>query len=141
MAHIDWDQSLSVNVDKLDRQHQDLFSLFNKLHDLIATDARRLEINRHLTGLIRHTREHFAEEEQLMKKLAYPGYAEHQQEHEELLQSLIDYRRCLDSGEQLAPFELLTFLRDWILDHLLGPDQEMGLYCQHLYLKAQDITP
>ena len=141
MAHIDWDQSLSVSVDKLDRQHQDLFSLFNRLHDLIAANARRLEVNRHLTGLIRHAREHFAEEEQLMKKLAYPAYTEHQQEHEELLQSLIDYRRRLDSGEQLAPFELLTFLRDWILDHLLGLDQEMGLYCQHLYRKAQDITP
>jgi hemerythrin-like metal-binding protein len=48
--------------------------------------------------------------------------AKHRKEHVLLVEEVLSYQRRFHSGESMAP-ELLHFLRDWLVNHILGIDQ------------------
>ena len=71
-----------------------------------------------------YTRDHFAHEEELMKKYEFPGYEAHKRQHEEMAaraKAMVDRYEQDSLG---AMDEISTFLRDWLINHINGTDQE-----------------
>lgn len=72
--------------------------------------------------------EHFSSEEEYMLRIGYPGFAQHQQEHQNFLKKLDRHKAGLCSCDGLRPTEVMKILVNWLHDHLLGKDQKYSQF-------------
>ena len=84
---------------------------------------------KHLESLLAYTQQHFAEEEAMMARAAFPDLASHKELHTRLLASASklaqDYlkEQSTERGERLA-----NFLKGWLSGHILGVDKSYSPY-------------
>lgn len=85
----EWDdETMSVLVDDIDHQHQELLEIVNRLHQSIMKRTSREEGPEILQHLEMYTVAHFATEESLMRIFEYPDYPAHKAQHERLVNEL-----------------------------------------------------
>ena len=129
MQLIEWDERLSVGISALDDQHRKLIGMINTLHQAQRLGHGKDVVDGMLDGMVDYTRRHFAFEEELIASAGYPHLAEHRVLHGDFLASLARYQ---DSGGQASrvglPLDVMTFLREWFLDHIEGVDQRYAPY-------------
>jgi hemerythrin-like metal-binding protein len=126
MALMSWNSSYSVGVKSIDGQHTVLFDILNDLHGAMMTGQAASLTGPILKKLVTYTREHFAAEEAMLAKTKYPGLAEHQVKHRDLIKQVEDYSARFDRGEITLNLHLLNFLRDWLTNHIQKVDHEYG---------------
>jgi hemerythrin len=140
MPYIEWtDERFGVGVSQIDNQHKYLVRLLNEMHDAIQSDDPRVTTRTILPRLASYTQFHFRTEELLMKQHAYPGAAAHMVEHERLIarvDELIDRRR---RGDTDVPARTMQLLIDWLQQHILHMDRELGRYLQDQGLSEEQI--
>ena len=124
MPLITWDNSYSVKIKVIDGQHQKLVHLVNELYEGLNQGKGREASGKTLDELINYTRTHFAYEEQLFKIHGYPGYADHKAEHDALASKVIDFQKQFKEGKANLALPLMTFLKDWLINHIRGTDQK-----------------
>jgi hemerythrin len=86
-----------------------------------SRDSARTLIDR----LMELARLHFASEEQLLSRFAYPGLAAHHAEHQNILSRLAEYSGWLSHRPSAAP-EVAESLQGWFVTHFEGCDQLYG---------------
>ena len=126
MPFIQWTAKNKVNVKAVDEQHQKLFDILNRLHAAVVQGQEQGALFAILDELIDYTVYHFQTEEKLFLDHGFPGYEEHKAEHDKLTGTAVDLQAKLREGSATLSFELLGFLHDWLMNHTLGLDQEMG---------------
>lgn len=126
MSFIEWTDKNKVNIREVDKQHQRLFEILNRLHDAVAQGKEQGELFAILDELIEYTVYHFQTEEKLFIEHDYPGYEEHKAVHDQLTGTAVELQAKLRGGSATLSFELLDFLHGWLMEHTLGLDQEMG---------------
>lgn len=126
----------SVLVDDMDKDHQRIFALINTVHELIKSRSPRAEQIVVLKELLTFTREHFAREESLMEKHAYPGLDEQVAVHTTLLGKVEDIIASLEAGRSVNLISTLSFLNTWLKDHILVMDRQYGDF-----FRARGIQP
>ena len=126
MALITWNDSLSVGVRSIDKQHGVLVELLNELYDAMTKGQAMCVTGRLLERLLRYARIHFSHEESLMQAAQYPGLALHQLQHHILARQVEDYYERLERGEIAVSVHLLHFLRDWLTQHIQKDDHAFG---------------
>jgi hemerythrin len=119
---IDWSDELSVGIEEIDEQHKVLIGLVNKMHEAIHQRHGSAVVGEILDELAGYTKIHFAVEESLMRILHYPGYEEHHEQHQDLLQQVVELQEKVASGKSSVSFELLHFLKTWLTKHILKED-------------------
>jgi len=129
MALVTWDQSYSVKVKRCDADHQKLFSLINALHDAMRTCQGSKVIADTVHELETYTKTHFSAEEALLQRAGYPKLAEHHAEHQVFIAKVKEFKDCVARAGAEAPISVLTFLKDWLSNHILQTDK---LYSEHL---------
>ena len=128
---VEWDDSLSVGIEEIDEQHKVLVDLVNKMHEAIHQRHGSDVVIGILKDLAEYTRIHFAVEESLMRILNYPDYDDHKQIHEELLHTVQDLQEKVASGKKSIGFELMHFLKTWLVKHIMEEDmQYSGFFLQ-----------
>ena len=125
---IRWKPEYSVGIESIDAQHKGLIELINKLQNAVDF-ATGSEFERAaLAELARYTREHFKYEEGLMEEHGYPSFEAHRAEHEKMVarvnKLLDEYREDEDQAMQKA----LSFLKDWLINHINGTDQQYSKF-------------
>jgi hemerythrin len=128
MALITWSASLSVGIGQLDKQHQKLIEMINGLHDAMMQGKGRDVLSTTLDGLVAYTASHFANEERLMADHGFPGQSSHQAEHRQLVEQVQTLARDLKDGKPVLTIAVMSFLRDWLNNHILGTDKKYGPY-------------
>jgi hemerythrin-like metal-binding protein len=129
-----WANALSIGVDAIDKDHQVIISLLNRVTQESADDA---DLNEVVQELIDYTQYHFKREEAVMEACGYPDLEKHRGLHQSLVVqiSAFEQARSKDSGpEQFS--HLSTFLRDWLFDHIIKIDGEISQYTKG---KEQEI--
>lgn len=126
MALMTWSDKYSVGVKALDNQHMVLVDTLNKLHDAMKTGQAREVTGPLLKMLAEYTNEHFAAEEKMMASAKYPALAQHIVLHRELIKQVKEFVVRFEKGEIALSVDLLNFLRDWLMTHILKADQEYG---------------
>lgn len=128
MKNIIWDESLSVEIDEIDEDHQKLVDLFNILsHSVAAGDATDY-IEAVLEELISCTIWHFRHEERLMVLYKYEGIAEHKAEHHDLIENAKELQQNFHKANKLLTNEDIEYLESWLTSHILGRDMKLGFY-------------
>lgn len=129
MAKLSWSERLSVGVPELDEDHKTLINIINSLRDEAEgeeTYAKR--VNRQLNALIRYAETHFAREERVMSVCGYKALPEHHGEHEDFVVKITDvarrFREDPEGSSHLVGDELLEFLEDWLIKHILVVDMD-----------------
>src|SRR3989339_12015 len=128
MAFIEWNSTLSVDVNQFDEQHKKLISLINELLSAMSKGEGARMINEVLKGLIEYTITHFSAEEEAMKKYQYPGLGLHHIEHKNLTTKVIELQNKLDKGEAVLSMEVFQFLKDWLVNHIIKTDKSYGVF-------------
>lgn len=134
MQLLTWGPSLHVGIPAIDDQHEYLVDLLNSLDAGYRAGYSRNILASVLTQLVEYTRFHFAFEEQLMHQYKIPGTAAHEEQHARLTDQVVRFKDDFDIGKVDVSVPLLSFLRDWVADHILETDR--GLAAQLIALGA-----
>jgi hemerythrin len=124
MALFQWNQSYSVRVAELDRQHQSLFALLNQLHDAMLSGEGNAIIQETLALLVEYTDVHFKAEERYFRTFNYHGRRTHELEHAAFIEKLSSLRKRVETGKGRVSVETLDFMRDWLKEHIRHTDQQ-----------------
>jgi len=114
---IAWSDSCKIGDPEVDQQHQYLFELTN---EFIAADSLR-EMRSLIMLLYKHTREHFEQEEALMRRVDFPELAAHQELHNRLLRRLSDLSMDVGKGYMNKP-AIVALMTDWATKHIPQDD-------------------
>ncbi len=123
-----WDDSLSVGVAEVDRQHKTLIEILNALHDGKNQGRGSDMLKATLARLATYTVEHFAYEERILTQYGYPELPGHVESHEKLKARVIEFKTAFDEGRSSLGIELFMFLRSWLNGHIRGSDRAYGKF-------------
>ncbi|MGM0508923.1 MAG: bacteriohemerythrin [Fusobacteriota bacterium] len=121
---IPWKSKYSVKVPSIDAQHKRLVSLINQLNNAMLQKKGKEEIEEVLQELANYTVEHFEYEEELMEKNGFKRITSHKKLHKNFVKTVKDFIREFDRGEAKLSKDILDFLKDWLINHIMGSDQE-----------------
>ena len=116
-----WNDRFATGVDRIDRQHQQLFTAVNQLHEAYIKGEAKPQVERAIAFLVQYVVDHFRTEEDHMQRIAYPGFAEHAAAHAQLVARVAALKAGFDAGEPVAG-DLVTLLADWLKSHICEVD-------------------
>ncbi len=128
MALFNWDSRLKTNISICDEQHQRLIELINNLHETSRSKADKEVLDKTLNELINYTIYPFQTEEELLDKYNFPYAARHKIEHAQFTNKIFDLRTRFEKGDTGITMETLTFLKDWVNDHIIGTDKNYSAF-------------
>jgi hemerythrin-like metal-binding protein len=117
-----WSPDYSVNIKAIDDQHQDLVNILNRLFVAVSKREGEKAIAGILDALMSYTQTHFALEERLMRLAKYKDIEPHMEEHKKLLEQLDRLCKKHLIEEKAIYFEMLSFLKTWLKEHIQGVD-------------------
>jgi hemerythrin len=127
MPLIAWTNHLNVGVKLLNNDHKKLVILLNELHDGLVTGQSKLELEKIFEKLIIYTRIHHVNEEKFLVEAGYHGTSLHKQEHDQMLDRLLELQtRFLGSAQLGVEMEILHQLRGWLFKHIQDSDQKFA---------------
>jgi len=124
MALITWNSTYSVNVKEIDLQHQKLIALINQLHDGMKAGKGKEIIGKILSDLADYTKFHFGYEEKLFDQTKYPDTMVQKRQHSDLVKQVVNYISKFQKGEAILTMELMNFLKDWLMNHIVATDKK-----------------
>jgi len=122
MPFMIWTDAVATGFDEIDRQHRELFSLINKLHDAAVGGAERDASVTLLNALADYVVKHFDVEEGIMEAAGYPDIHDHKKQHHHARQVILNFRNDYLDGRVVLNTDVLEFLKDWLNKHILGTD-------------------
>jgi len=111
MSYIDWTATYSVGIDSIDQQHKKLVDIINELYDGMKQGKGQQVLNRTFTELASYTQTHY------MRSMS------HKKEHTELLKQVTLYAEQYQNGKIMMSMEVMDFLKNWLLNHILVVDK------------------
>lgn len=126
--YLQWDDAFLIGVEELDYEHKDLFKRLNTLHaELVAHEKKEL-IEECLSGIHVRVAAHFALEEKYMRDTHFPHFTRHKNEHDQLLEEVVEIIcRFAKTEDDAYRDRLADMLQRWIIRHIQSSDQELAL--------------
>lgn len=120
-----WKDSYCTGHVLVDAQHREIFELVNQLSEAIVARRGQALVGEVLGRLERYAAEHFAEEEQLMRRSCYPDLARHAAIHQGFRAQVAELTREFRSGSLVLPLTLCQFVLEWLGGHIKTEDQAL----------------
>jgi len=122
-----------VNFSEIDNVHKEEVILLNKLFVLLQNNDKDFKkILLSLNELLLHVREHFANEERLMKESYYPTLQMHKAEHgkiiNEINMQIMEFRNRKNYEVLIEYFE--EDMPTWLNQHIKSMDTPLAKYLQ-----------
>lgn len=120
-----WDESLSVGIDTIDEHHRYLFDLINDLYDVVINKLGAREVARLIKALDAYAKVHFRAEELMMTHYEFEGIDRQQHQHHAFEEKIREFYEELHANPLVAQFDVLSYLRDWLIKHILVEDAQL----------------
>ena len=125
-------EDLMMNVNSLDKQHEELINLLNNV-ELIGTSEHanaKEETEKALEFLGQYIEKHLSYEEELMLEYDYPEYPWHVTWHEGYIGQFRNLKgEYAKNGPSKEFTHILTnFLMKWIITHIRNVDSDFGRF-------------
>lgn len=116
-----------TGIEQIDAEHRRLFEIAEEIYQLQQQEFlvdKYDQIRTALAELREYTKFHFAHEEEYMESIQYKRMFMQKVQHDAFVKKLdeIDIQN-LDEDEEGVISELLTFLTDWLVNHIMGTDK------------------
>ncbi|WP_417821834.1 bacteriohemerythrin [Terasakiella sp.] len=136
---IEWSEYLDTGVPLIDDDHKMLVAILNRLYQACLYKENEKIFHSILEELAHYTKYHFQREENFMEEIGYPHLKNHKQVHK-LLASFVmaELNKVQDHYNTKNGDELLHFLKNWLIDHIMGMDQDIGSFISHSTTTSAD---
>ncbi|THB71370.1 MAG: hypothetical protein D6E12_01355 [Desulfovibrio sp.] len=124
---VSWTEDLSVNNTTLNAQHKKLLNMLNELETAILLNQGDVRYHEIITKMSNYAKEHFQTEEALLTEHAFPDVEEHISEHDEFVANLM-ILMFEPEAEDNTPENVLAFLKEWLVNHIMGTDKQYAAY-------------
>lgn len=129
MPLLTWTEDYAVGVEKIDSDHKKLIDMINKAYDSSDGEGDDDVVLATLVGdMIEYATTHFATEAELMKEYGYPGAQQHMLEHGDFTARAVISGGTLAQEWTLDPVKVFRFLADWLNNHIMETDKELGRF-------------
>ena len=125
---ISWTDDLSVGIAIIDEQHKVLVNLINELNSAMRQRKSDAVLVGVLGRLKEYTVKHFATEEEFFDRHGYPDAPSHKKAHQELVGQVLAFEQELKSGRAKVTMEIMRFLKDWLVGHIMGTDKRYSSF-------------
>ncbi|MDX2151937.1 MAG: bacteriohemerythrin [Bryobacteraceae bacterium] len=126
MAFIAWKTDYETALPQVDQEHRKLVDMVNRLHAAMVAGKVKEEIQIVLNDLLAYAGQHFGNEERLMQRSSFPGYAQHKQQHDEFATKVRDFVEQHNRGRSSVSVQLLQFLGKWLVEHIQNSDKRLA---------------
>ena len=120
---MEWNENLIIDQGIMDDTHREFIELLNRVAD--APEESMLAA---LDEFIRHSEEHFAQEQRWMEQMTYPPLTCHVKEHDGVLETSHEVRRRVAAGETRFGQVLARAVAEWFANHASSMDHVLALY-------------
>jgi hemerythrin-like metal-binding protein len=131
---LEWKEKYAIGIQEIDAQHKNLVNMIIKLFSAMQSGAGKDVLEEILAGLVDYTRKHFMTEEILMGNFDFPELEAHQKEHHKFVEEVTHFQQEYQSGNTGLSIQLITFLRNWLDEHICETDHKYGAF-----LKAKGV--
>lgn len=126
----DFKEEFRTGIESIDQEHKKLFEIADKayvtLMDEFIPDKYDYIIDI-LKELADYAAFHFQHEEEYMMSIRYKKLISHKVEHQEFCEKIAGYDFSeIDENQKGVILELLDFLNDWLVHHILENDKLIG---------------
>ncbi|MSS63444.1 bacteriohemerythrin [Velocimicrobium porci] len=119
-----------TGIELIDKEHKKLFEIAEEAYQVLHNDYiadkydNMVDI---LAQLKEYTIMHFEHEEQYMESIGYKKIFSQKVQHQEFIEKLevVDLNE-VDENPEEAIQDILTFLTDWLFNHILHMDKQIG---------------
>lgn len=136
-ALVNWKAEYNLGVEEIDRQHRALVELLNKAWEGIVFRADKDVILELVEQLERYTIAHFTAEEVYMLAIHYPNLEDHRLTHQKFIARIEAEKKRAVAGGELS-LGLVNFLKQWLLEHILGADKAFAEYANQIQVIRKD---
>ncbi|MFA7268589.1 MAG: bacteriohemerythrin [Sterolibacterium sp.] len=128
-----WRQDFATGVPIMDDQHRMLIKMLNEASTQLTDRSPLSDVARIVQGLLSYAGYHFQTEEKLMaehgyEKLRAAAAAEHIKAHQGFAEKVVAVKAQIDAGQRIPKADLEAFLVNWLTDHILHTDKELGAF-------------
>lgn len=120
-----WDASLNIGIAVIDEHHRYLFDLTNDLFDVVKAKRGAREVARILKALDQYAKVHFRAEERMMAHHGYTALDLQRHQHGKFEDKLREFYDELHRNPLTVPFDVLIYLRDWLIHHIRDEDAKL----------------
>ncbi len=135
MPLIQWNESFSVNVVEIDKQHQKLVGMINDLYDAMHQGKGNDVLGKIIDGLISYAGTHFNTEERYFDQFGYSEANSHKREHSDFTAKVAEFNDGFKAGKLGLSIQVMNFLSDWLRNHIKGVDKKYGPFFNQKGLK------
>ncbi|MHB1419106.1 MAG: bacteriohemerythrin [Bacillota bacterium] len=127
---IEWTKDLSVDVDEIDQQHQEIFRRIDNLLEACNHGKGKAMVGDIITFLGDYVSKHFGVEEKYMTKYKYPKYLKHKEQHDDFIKTFIGLKQKFEAEGPGLSLVINTnhMLVSWLQNHIRNTDKELGSF-------------
>lgn len=120
-----------TGIELLDKEHTRLFEIAEEVYQLAHNDSvydKYDPLMELLGNLTDYTKMHFSHEEEYMESINYKKMFSQKTQHKYFIDKLESIKLSeLDDNQEAIIDELLTFLTDWLIEHIVELDKLIAL--------------
>lgn len=119
-----------TGIELIDREHKRLFEIADEAYQILHNEFIPDKYDNMcdiLDKLKEYTLMHFEHEEQYMEEIGYSKILSQKVQHQEFREKLdtVDLND-VDKDPEAALQDILTFLTEWLVDHIMHLDKRIG---------------
>lgn len=128
-----WNDALITGVSEIDDQHRILVNTLNEANAVLAANTTPDFLEQITRDLLSYALYHFETEEQLMQQYGYTEAVaadaeHHHREHRAFSSKVVAVREGLKGGVMISREELLSFLNNWLVNHIQHTDMKLSAF-------------
>ncbi len=112
----------------MDDKHKVLFDIINDIYDNISKKSNKEIIYDLLVKMRKYTVTHFSAEENHLEKVGYPELDSQKKEHKIFVDKIADLEKRYTEGKAILTFEVTSFLKTWLVQHIEISDKKYGAF-------------
>lgn len=119
-------EEYKTGIAKIDEEHEELFEIGERAYQLLKDKYINDKFDK-IVDIVRELREytiyHFAQEEAYMESINYKRLFTQKMDHISFIKKIDEVNfNEIDRNQDEAIMELLTFLNNWLVNHILEKD-------------------
>lgn len=119
---IEWGPKYFIGLKEIDDQHKVLVELINEVYANFGKTGNKKKIKKVLNELVDYTVFHFGNEEHYFEKFGYADSTGHLKQHNSFVDKIKKISSDFESGDASVSLDLVDFLKDWLINHILKSD-------------------
>jgi len=123
-----WQDAFSIQIAHMDTHHKRLMEIANAIIETLGTGGDLGSLAKAFDALVDYTQYHFAAEEEVMARYAYPGASYHIEHHQRLLAQVVAYNDRILDGTLPTREAFRHFFEGWMIRHILDEDRKYGQF-------------